>query len=235
MIYAWELILKALSQDIEEKEIRFRVTGGSIAPHLEMLLSSFIYQERFPAYLFSETEIDINPYVRFSDIFFEWLPPEKNLYPEFNKALADIVVHYLAHLDLRSGMTRREYYIKFMEKDIENGLFGDRSGKVFASLNRAQKKRVATEILNLYKTNDYMSCLRRVSDLVLPYMQILDRSGKEIIFWCRERENKETVEKIMFIIKLFLPLNIRREIHWEYTYGEIGKSKSMKLEQFVLR
>jgi len=80
-----------------------------------------------------------------------------------------------------------------------------------------------------------MNCLRRASDELLPRMQILKRSGEEIIFWCREAENDETREKVMFIAKLFLPLNVIREIHWEYTYGAIGAPESIKLEQFVLR
>jgi len=230
MIYVWELILKALSQGIDEKNIRFRVFGGNTSPHLEMVLSSFIHQDRLPEYLLSD--VAVNPYIRFSDIFYEWIPPEKNIYPEFNDALADIIVHYLARLDLKSGMTRREYQIKFIEDDIENGLFGD--GEVFAALNQAEKKRIAVEILNLYKTNDYMNCLRRVSDELLPYMQILDKSGGEIIFWCREAENEKTRGKLMLIAKLFMPLNIKRVIHWEYTYGVIDKPETMKLEQFVM-
>ena len=233
MIYVWELILKALEQDIDEKKIRFKVFDGFTSPHLEMILSSFVYQKKLPEFLLSE--VAVNPYIRFSDIFFEWLPPEKNLYPEFNDALSDIIVHYLAHLDLRSGMTRREYYIKFIERDIENGLFGDDCGEVFAKLSRAGKKRVAVELLSLYQTNGYMNCLRRVSDELLPYMQILATTDDEIIFWCREAENKETLDKLMFIIELFLPMNIRREIHWKYTYGIIGKPESTRLEQFVLR
>ena len=231
MIYIWELILKALSQGIDENKIGFRVFGGAIAPNLEIVLSSFIHQDRLSEHLLSD--VDVNPYIRFSDIFFEWLPPEKNIYPAFNDALADIILHYLARLDLRSGMTRREYHIKFIENDIQNGLFGD--GGVFAALGRAEKKCAAAEILNLYKTNDYMDCLRRASDGLLPRMQILDRSGEEIVFWCREAENNETREKIMFIAKLFMPLNIRREIHWEYTYGVVDVPESMRLEQFVMR
>lgn len=234
MNYIWELILKAMMQDIDRQSIHFHVLGKKTSPYMEMSLSSFIHEETLTEDLYSQ--VDINPYIRFAEIFFKWISPtdngQFNIYPEFDGKLVDIIIHYLADTDLRAGMTRREFYIKFVEKDIENGVFGN--SEDFKLFSPPEKRRISSEILNLYMTGNYEDCAERSLQEILPYVQIIGRADEEIIFYCRVKENEKIQKKVNFIKKLFMPVNINVEIHWEYTYGVIDEPNAIKNEQFLL-
>jgi len=235
MNYVWELIIKAMHQNVDEKKIHFGVFNRKTSGYMELSSVSFVSQEMLTEDMVSQ--VDVYPYGRFYDIFYKWTSPgednpQYDMYPEFDEKLADILMHYLVRVDLRAGMNRREYHIKFIEKDIRDGVFGDAAG--FESFSITEKRCIAAEILNLYTTNDYMSCVKRTLNEIFPRLQILNRSGEEVIFYCGEAENEDLCKKIKLIIKLFMPVNISTAIHWEYTYGVIGESKTIKLERFII-
>ena len=257
MNYVWELMIKALQQEIDETQIHFNIfnlrknidasmthsykkdsyehneshvyaINPNISPYVEVSPLS-MFQEDLTGDAISK--VDVNPYIRFIEIFYEWLSPDIEICTEFSEKLADVIMHYLAHIDMKSGMTLRAYYIKFIENDMTSGIFGD-GIKLFSLLER---RRIACEILNLYITRDYMSCAKRAIKDIFPFCQILLFSNEEIIFYMRMPENTETNKKIKFIIKLFMPLNIKIAVHWQYTYGIIDCAATAKVEGFIAR
>jgi heat shock protein HspQ len=159
---------------------------------------------------------------------------------EFNKCLVDIIFHFLARVDLKYEMTRKEYYIKFIKNEIENGIFGD--SDIFDLFNFEEKRCIAHGVLNLYITNDYMRCAETVLKKIFPYCQVMLRDdNKEIIFYLREpdpknNKNDKNMEKVDFIIKLFIPLDIKSRVtvHWMHTYGAVSDSETIKLENFII-
>jgi len=235
MNYVWELVIKAMRQNADVNKIRFGVFDRKTSGYNELSFISLIGQETLTEDMI--TKVDIYPFGRFFEVFYKWASPGEDnpyygRYPEFDENLADILVHYLTRVDMKAGMTRREYDIKFTWSDIADGVFGGEAG--FSLFNIAEKRRVVSELLNLYATGDYMSCVKRAAGEIFPRMQILNKGGEEVIFYCGERESEELREKTGLIIRLFMPVNIRVKIHWEYTYGIVGRPDTIKLERFIL-
>jgi len=194
MNYVWELIVKAMHQNADGNKIRFRVfdRDRNASGYTELSFPALIYEEMLTGEMTSM--VDVYPFGRFFDLFYIWASPGEDnpyygMYPEFDENLADVLMHYLTRIDMKSGMNRHEFDIKFIGDGIADGAFGDPAGYELFSL--AEKRRIASDLLTLYATGDYMSCVKRALTEIFPRLQILNKGGEEVIFYCGEPESEE--------------------------------------------
>ncbi len=176
--------------------------------------------------------MDVNPYIRFLKIFEPLLSPDDMGYEEFNQALSDILPHYLADLDLKSGMCKQDFYTSFIVKDLESGAYGGLDE--LKEFTRMEKVETARWLLCFYKTGDNESCISGAAGCLLPECEVLVREGTEFVFYMREPWNETDNKKLMFLVRLFLPLSAPYTVHWTHTYGVTGYNETMRLGSFVL-
>ena len=50
----------------------------------------------------------------------------------------------------------------------------------------------------------------------------------------REMQNETDSKKLLFLIRLFLPLSFPYTIHWGKTYGITGYNETMELGSFII-
>ena len=178
------------------------------------------------------SKLDVNPYIRFFAIFDSLLTPDDLGYEEFNQALSDILLHYLADLDLKLGMCKQDFYIGFLVKDIEKGAVGGL--EELKEFMGTEKREIAKWLLCFYRTGDGVFCLLRAAKKLLPSCEIFVREGEEFVFHMREPWNEQTEKRLLFLIGLFLPVSASYTVHWIKTYGVVGYEETMELESFVL-
>ena len=241
MNYIWEQLIQTVQDGLKPSDIHFTAFRNNVSPHLEMLVDVSLLTKLNETMLL---EIDVNPYMRFSKIFYALtkqelgdVQNEKSLievpeYTEFNMAIVDVIFHYLAEVDWMTGLTKQDLHIALVIRSIENGMFGDI--EIVSMLNMNEKVVLANQVLALYRTADNLACMIRVISKVFSFCQVVVRDGEELILYFREPYDKEIDVKVHFITKIFLPISITFAIHWSVTYGVVGYDNTMFIEEFIL-
>lgn len=229
MNFIWEPLIQMMRQDMRLEKLHYYVRNNRVSPYMELQQDSLYEKELTEA---SAAHTDVNPYVRFSELFERFMVPDDLGYTEFSEAFGDVLLHYLADLDIKSGMCKREFYIKFILSDLEKG--SACAIEELEGLSVTEKRAIADGLATLYETADFMNCLIGVIHELLPYCQILTRDEEEIVFYMREQKNGASEQRIRLIITLFLPVWILYVIHWEKTFGLTGYDNTMRLGGFVI-
>ena len=224
----WGPYLALVQQDISPEKLYYIVKNNRVSPYLELQADNLYGNSSGSSF----QKLDVNPYIRFFSIFEPLITPDDLGYEEFSQALSDIILHYLADLDLKAGMCKQDFYTAFIIQDIENGVFGD--AREFTMFTAIEKWEIARILIYFYKTADSVYCFSLVLKKLLPVCEILIREGEEIVFYMRERQNETDSKKLLFLIRLFLPLSFPYTIHWGKTYGITGYNETMELGSFVL-
>lgn len=118
MNYIWDLLVRAGRSGIKRSDIHF-VPAKVYSPYMELSHADLNAAA-------VEQEVEVNPYYRFYDIFRDLFDPNNAEDSELRETLFDLIIHFLAELDLMQGMNKREYQIRFtlremQEESSENG------------------------------------------------------------------------------------------------------------------
>jgi hypothetical protein len=228
MNYIWDLVIGAENTGIHRKDLRFYLPEV-FSPYME-LSYTFINQTEV------EPEVPINPYYRFYDIFREIFDPNYQEDEPFRNGLFDLVVHLLAEIDRMQGMNKHEYYIRFIMRDIRDGLFGERIRDSMSLFNNSEQYFIAYNLLRLYTNGEMLFLLKDTLHKVFGDAIIYANYEvkNEILFYLPVENNKVNQEKLDVIRELFLPLRFRTEVYWVDHFGIIGNSEAMKVDQIAV-
>ena len=111
MQYIWEVVLAAEKNGIREADLRYEVAEVR-SPYLEVSFCDLNTQT------VEQTVVEVNPFYRFFDIFSGVLDINQKEYKKTKEIFVDAVFHYLALTDLRMGMSRKDYYFKFLVEEL---------------------------------------------------------------------------------------------------------------------
>lgn len=225
----WEPYLSLLQQDGDLSKLRYSVKGNHVSPYLELQAESIYGNGNYND---GQAHLDVNPYVRFFNIFDPLLTPDDMGYEEFTKSLSDVLLHYLADLDIKMGMCRHDFYISLIVRDMEQGAFGGLED--LQAFTRMEKRETAGWLLQFYRTGEGPSILSRAVGELLPDCEVYIREGEEFVFYMRQPWDAFDNHKLKYLIHLFLPLSCSCTVHWTKTYGVIGYEGTMPLEGFIL-
>ena len=112
----WEIVLKAQKSGYNLEEIRF-INSESPSPYTE---SSFDFLNSDTV---EESEIEVNPLYRFANELGEVFLPDVKGYEKAREIFLDVIMHYVAVWDLRSGGDKKELRAMYILKEIEDGRF----------------------------------------------------------------------------------------------------------------
>ena len=247
--YLWYPLLEAIQQGYDTTKIHYRVKDRKFftklgdeqicytanAHHISPLLEYMPLVVYDPDHTVKQEEkfarADINPYHRFGSIFDPLLNPER--YDPNDLIICDIIAHMLAHIDRICGMSKRDFRLLLIMRELDKGCFGH-NPNAFRLFNLAEKRAVAEALIMLYETENSLRCLDMLFQMIMTGFKVLQRNNEEVVFYNPGVFDSREHKKLQFLIKVFLPIDFPYVIHWRYTYGTVEHEKSMVLEEFVL-
>ncbi|CAM3851660.1 iron-dependent peroxidase [Marinicrinis lubricantis] len=227
MNYIWELIIEAERKGIRREHIQFS-PAEYFSPYMELSMESLN-----PRTL--EQRIEINPYYRFHELLGDLFDPNMAEDFELRHTLFDIVIHFLGELDLNSGLTKRDFYIRFVTRDLDEGAYGPSIQQRFEGLCKREKEVIAENLLKLHETGEAVYCLTRAARSLFPGVIVCSREDKdELLFFMNRKETEEHRMKLELLKELFAPLWCDIVVFWNGCVGMIGEEQTMVMGDTVL-
>ncbi len=228
MNYIWDLIVKAEESGLPKKEIHFSA-AKSCSPYMELSTEMINAQA-------VEDHVEINPLYRFSAIFQGLLDVNHTQDAELKRSLFDIVVHFLADIDLMQGMNKKEYYIRFVLRDLEEGRFGHRVQERIRLCSKQEKDIIARNILRLYETGEAIHLLKDTMRHLFPHSIIYANCEEkdELLIYVGQEQSELALAKIELINDIFLPVRFHTEIYWQHHFGLIEVGETMRMDRIAL-
>lgn len=226
----WEVVLEAKKEQMPLNDLRF-VHEGKGSAYMELSLS-FMNQEE----LQGETVIGVNTYCRFYSIFKHMFQPDQKEYPYLRNSLTNLILHMLAENDAKRGMTKEEYYKKLLIYDIQNGVFGNEAIQVFDHMEKEEQDKLMSGWLRSYRTGSsltiFIDMIHSLIDNSIVYHN--NDFPEELLVYTGSRKTDELEQRLQFLIELFLDIQYRVEIYYEYHFGIIGMQDTMQIDEIAI-
>ena len=215
MQYIWEVVLAAEKNGIREADLRYEVAEVR-SPYLEVSFSDLNTQT------VEQTVVEVNPFYRFFDIFSEILDINQKEYEKTREIFVDTVFHYLALTDLRMGMSKKDYYLKFLAEELESGQFGSKAKAAMRLFSRYEKRYL--EIFKWLFQEIYINSMIYVS---------MD-CANELYIYVGSAETQEERERVQFLLDTFLPIGMRTEVFYLEHFGILDMEETMVIDKVLL-
>lgn len=229
MNYIWEMALQANEQGIRFEDICFS-PAKQASPYMEAA---------FPIINTSELDtqpIEINTLYRFYPIFAPLLNRDYGEYDELRETLFDILLHELALLDLRRGLSRQEFYMLFLAEDIRAGFFGEDYQDVLESFSVKERTWLLSCMAKLYQLGNSIELFREVIRVLYPasIVYFFTDAAQEILLYIGKRETDTRYKQISFICKVFLSADIRIYLYWLHHFGILGYDETLQMGEIII-
>ncbi|RNB52780.1 iron-dependent peroxidase [Brevibacillus gelatini] len=226
--YIWDLVIKARRAGIAKEELVFKA-AKVYSPYMELSL------EAINAKTVDKT-VEVNPFYRFEDIFRELFDVNYTGESELRQVLFDIVTHLLAEIDLTQGMNKREYYIRFVLRDLEAGLFGSQAAENIKLFTRDEQEIIAGNLLRLYETGEAVYLLRDTMRKIFPHSTIYANCEEkdELLLYVGQAETDAARARLALILDIFLPVRFQTEIYWRNHFGILDVEETMQIDHIAL-
>lgn len=230
MNYIWDVLLKAYNEGIPRENIKF-LPAAVYSPYMEIAFTDVNTNS-----LLEETTIEINPYYRFYEIFKDLFHVDLEESKELREVLFDIVIHYLGELDLKQGLTKQEFYKRFIMTDIIKGLYGEKLREATEDLNSYELNSLLNSMIALYSTGTSLHLFKKITRTMFKnsIIYVSQDNPKELLIYLGEYINEKSKKKIDMIINLFLPINMKVDLYWEKHFGILGVEETMKINEIVI-
>lgn len=228
MNYIWDLIIRGQELGMAKKDIHF-LPAKVYSPYMELS------QEDLNAMTVAR-DVEVNPYYRFYDIFNDMFDINNTEDTELRGALFDILIHFLADIDLMQGMNKREYYIRFVLRDIQDGLLGEVVKAHISLFDREEQEIIAVNVLRLYDTGEALYLLRDTVSRMFRRSTIyaISEEKDELLLYIGQRENETARNKLQLIMELLLPIQYSAEVYWNDHFGIIDEDYTMIQDRIAL-
>ena len=225
----WEVVLKAKKSGYGLEELRF-INSQSPSPYTE---SSFDFLNSDTV---DDREIEINPLYRFAMQLGEIFLPDVVGYENVRAMFLDVMLHYVAIWDLRSGGDKKELRAMYILNEIQEGKFLKSIRETLLDLELNKAKRIIFCLLDLYKCKDYITIFRKALKELYPKANLYIHSEnlRKLILFTGVDKTKKDMERIEMLKELFLPISYETDIFWKYHFGIVGVKESMKIGKMAL-
>lgn len=229
MNFIWDIVIKAQNQGIEEQNLFF-------CPAREC---SPWYEQSFPVINdneIEESEIEYNALYRFDALFHDLLRDDFDECLEFQAKLFDAVSHLLVQIDLHHGLSKREYYIRRLLREMENGSFGSSVANHVKAVEQKKRERLSALALTQFQTGSNLLLFRRAVLVLFPDALLYQErpNPKCILLYVGQTRDIRLEHSIQFIEELFLPVNFRLRVFWKHHFGVLGIDAIMQVDKIEI-
>ena len=228
MTYIWEVLLKADEQNFSREKIRFSQTSTP-SPYMEVAF------EELNRNYFDSEPIEVNAYYRFAAIF-DHLLNGLDDFPKLRDCLYDIIMRFLAEVNIREGLCKNEYYGIFLKQDIRDGKFGKEFIGVFETFERHQVRFVIENMVRLYSLGSSAALFRTVMRQIYPrsliYLDAVER--RELLVYIGKKQTLKLEKQVGFLLGMFVPFDYTIHLFWDMHFGIIGVNETLELDDFVV-
>ena len=234
MNFIWDIALRAQKDGLFLEDLFFKPSDAP-SPCYEQSLR-YINQS-----VVEEPDVEINPLMRFSEIFQYLLHPDVIDYLEkdnrqFILYAFDTIVHILTEVDLCHGMTRREFYVRRIRKEIREGVYGPELQDAYGAMTREEQLAVADEMLNITKMGSGIESFCRVVSQIFPGSYIYQvRKHPKTIYVYLDRAKTVLLEKKWNCVRdAFLPIDTDIRVFWDLHFGILGIDATMNSDAIAI-
>lgn len=219
----WQAVLEARQNGMEETDIFLDVTDTS-SPYGEATVKN-VYDPYGPI----EGAVAVNPYYSYEAVFSHLIKPGR--IPELTKFLCDLILHHLWEVDALAGMDSEEFYIRFLEEDIKNHVFGPE-----LSLECFTEKEIRTigfYYRKLCRTGQYEACFCHMLQSLYKNAWVNAVEDGSLVVVVNSRQSPEDEKRVKSIQNIFLQAGRRCHLYWEVLPGVV-ECQETTVENFVL-
>lgn len=234
MNFIWDIALQAQRDGFPLEDLFFQPSADP-SPCYEQ---SFTYLNQKHI---RDPRIEINPLMRFSEIFQYLLHPDVFYYLEeesqqFILYAFDAIVHILTEIDLCHGITKREFYVRRVRKEFQAGVYGKKAAEDYATLDKEQQLAMADTMLNVMKMGSSIHSFCAIMKQIFPGCVIYQvKKHPQILYVYIGRERDVSLEKQWNLLKdTFLPLDIEVRVFWELHFGILGVDATMRADAIAI-
>ena len=230
MNYLWEVMLQVRKQGVPENSIRYQMPR-EFSAYME-LSAPCLNQEAIE----EGTVVEINPYYRFYNIFKDFFRPDLAEFPKLRENLFHLIFHMLAQNDALSGMSREEYHKKLLYQDLMDVAFGADAKEAVALFDRDEREFILSGLLKQYETGSSLDMFKDMMEALIPNNIVYhsNQNSYEILVYIGRKKDKCLVDKMKFLIKMFVELPYHVEIYYEYHFGIMGIEETMSMDEIIL-
>lgn len=229
MNYAWEAVLQAEKEHRNPYALRF-VEAVNPSPYIEVSMEDLNLESP------EEDRIEINPLYRLGDVFGQLFDRNIEGLEQTRDVFFDVCMHYIVQLDLREGLSKKDFYYRRIAADICGGQYGGAAAKRFSLFDKLEQKFILCSYLQFLKTGNNLEEFRRVMTHLYPHTRIYENNDRafELLVYLGVKEAEQERERADFLREMFLP--IQETVHWfyEYHFGIIGVDETMMIDKTVI-
>ncbi len=181
-------------------------------------------------------KVEFNPLYRFSGVFSNLFDINLEGYETTRQLFIEIVMQYLIQLDLRQGLSRQEYALRFLLRDLLGGVCGGQAARVVEHFEKEKIRRLLRLVLKLYQCGSSIYLFKEVIRCM--YSGSLVYASNEavcqVLVYIGQKETEKEREQVEFLRDMFLPVHYQVYLFWEHHFGIIGVEETMELDEMVL-
>lgn len=229
MNYLWEVALKADGYKILRENIKYRPALVS-SPYIEAAFENL--NEEKP----ENAIVEANPLFRFTSIFARMLDINVKHYQQMRELFFDVVMQYMIQIDLREGLSKGEYYLRFFMRDILATTYGKNCADALLHFTHIELRKLLVCMRMLFCVGPSVALFRRSMRAAYPNSLVYSNNEvyRELLIYIGKKETEDEQKKIKFLLNIFLPINYRTHLFWEHHFGIIDVDVTMELDEMVL-
>ena len=178
----------------------------------------------------------MNPFYRFFDIFSGVLDINQKEYGKTKEIFVDAVFHYLALTDLRMGMSRKDYYFKFLVEELESGQFGRKAKAAIQLFSSYEKKYIVLALMDVISSRNYREIFKWLFQEIYQDSIIYKSMdcANELYIYVGSAETQEERKRVQFLLDTFLPIGVRTEVFYLEHFGILDMEETMVIDKVLL-
>lgn len=229
MNYAWEAALAADETGVKREDVRYvPVRNGS--PYTEITLETINSRK------LEDKRVEMNPLYRFSGEFSSLFDINLGGYETTRQLFFEITMQYMIQLDLRQGLSKQEYALRFLLQDMLEGVCGNQAAQVLKQFEKVKIRRLLRLIIKLYQCGSSIYLFREVMRCMYPESLVYasNEAVRQVLVYIGVKETEQERKRLEFLQDMFLPINYQVFLFWEHHFGIIDVSETMELDEMVL-
>lgn len=177
-------------------------------------------------------KIAVNPIPRLYKIFaplFEENPPKKN------EPLENCLLHYLAQLDLKSGVHLTSILERRLDEEICANVFGEKARQLYLSLTKNERRLILIYLQRHEAAQGLRNFFFEAVLQFFPQTKFYFREWEQKFLFCVPARKTPHNEKLMELLIFFLlDMGVAYEIFWNKHFGILDDAETLQMGDFVI-